>query len=104
MQVHLLRGLHAMEETHPKQVWPLKIKALILKFLELSGITYSDKKVKAIEREFENLLKTNQSNSPGKIPAFLKRMNKHKDKMFTFLNYPTTPVENNASERVIRNV
>lgn len=102
--VHLLRELHAMEETHPKQAWPRKMKALILEALELRGITYSDKKVKAVEKKFENLLKTNQSNAPGKLPAFWKRMNRHKDKMFTFLHYPMAPAENNASERAIRNV
>lgn len=102
--VHLLRELHAMEETHPKQVWPLKMKALILKALELRGIPYSDKKVKTIERKFESLLITNQSYAPGKIPAFWKRMNKHKDKVFTFLHYSGVPGENNASERAIRNV
>lgn len=102
--VHLLRELHAMEETHPKQAWPRKMKALILKSLELRGIACADKKIKAVEREFECLLKTNQSNAPGKIPAFWKRMNKHKDKVFTFLHYPMAPAENNASERAIRNV
>jgi len=102
--VHLLRELHAMEETHPKQIWPRKMKAVILKALELRGTPPSDKKVRAIEKKFECLLKTNQSNAPGKIPAFWKRMNKHKDKMFTFLHYPMVPAENNASERAIRNV
>jgi hypothetical protein len=102
--LHLLRELHAMEEAHPKQVWPQKMKAVILKALELRGIPHTDKKIKATEKNFENLLKTNQSNAPGKIPAFWKRMNKHKDKVFSFLHYPMVPAENNASQRAIRNV
>lgn len=102
--IHLLRELYAMEETHPKQVSPWKMKAVILKALELRGIPSSDKKIKVIEKKFERLLKTNQSNAPGKTPAFRKPMNKHKDKVFTFLHYPEVPAENNASEGAIRNI
>lgn len=93
-----------MKETHPNQVWLRKMKAVILKALELRRIPASDKKIKVIEKKFEMLLKTNQSNAPGKTPAFKKPMNKRKDKVFTFLHYPEVPAENNASKRAIRNV
>lgn len=93
-----------MEEAHPKEQWPRKIKALFLKALEQRGSPNSHKKVRAIQNKFDELLKTNQSNAPGKIPAFWKRMNKHKNKVFVFLEYPIVPAENNASERAIRNI
>lgn len=102
--VHVLRELRAMEENHPEQSWPGKMKNLILKALKLREHPHSSKKVKAIEKDFERLIKTNQSNAPGKIPAFWKRMNRHKDKIFTFLHYRMVPAENNASERAIRNL
>lgn len=101
---HLLRELNAMEEAHPKEEWPRKIKALFLKALELRGSPCNHEKVKAIQKKFKTLIETNQSNAPGKIPAFWKRMNRHKEKVFTFLEYPMVPAENNASERAIRNI
>lgn len=100
---HLLREIKAFEEAHPGQVWPTKMKALFQKALHLrSGPDYEEK-VKDIERSFEKLIKTNQSKAPGKIPAFWKRMNKHQDKIFTFLHHPLVPPDNNGSERSIRN-
>lgn len=101
---HLLRELNAMQEAHPKQEWPRKIKVLFLKAIELRESPSNREKVKIIQKKFEALIETNQSNAPGKIPAFWKRMNRHKDKVFTFLEYPTVPAENNASERAIRNI
>jgi len=102
--VHILRELRAMEENHPEQSWPGKMKDVILKALDLRKYPHSSEKVKAIEKKFERLIKTNQSNAPGKIPAFWKRMNRHEDKVFTFLHYRMVPAENNAAERAIRNV
>ncbi len=102
--VHILRELRAMEEDHPEQSWPGKMKLIILKALNLPKYPHGREKVKAIEKKFERLIKTNQSNAPGKIPAFWKRMSRHKDKVFTFLHHRMVPAENNASERAIRNV
>lgn len=99
---HLLRELKAMEQAHPEELWPVSIKELFLGALELHGQPHNLKKISSIEKKFETLIKTNQSNAPGKIPAFWKRMNKHKDKIFTFLKHNDVPPDNNGSERVIR--
>jgi len=61
-------------------------------------------KRKQIVEKFEKLLEQDQSQAPGKIRSFWKRLNKHKDKVFTFLYYPDVPPDNNGSERAIRNV
>jgi len=38
-----------------------------------------------------------------KVLAFIKRLKKHRDFVFTFLEYPEVPADNNGSERAIRN-
>ena len=99
---HLLRELKAMQEAHPEELWPTKMKELFLNALELHDQPHHLKKISSIEKRFGKLIKTGQSNAPGKIPAFWKRLTKHKDKIFTFLNYKDVPPDNNGSERVIR--
>ncbi len=101
---HLLSEIKAFEEAHPQQVWPAKMKTLFQKAMDIRGGPGHTEKIKTIERKFEKLIKTNQSNALGKIPAFWKRMNTHQDKIFTFLHYLQVPADNNASERSIRNV
>jgi transposase len=101
---HLLRELNAFEEAHPQQIWPTNIKTLFQKAIDIRGKPANAGKIKAIERKFIRLINTDQSNTPGKIPAFWKRMNIHQDKIFTFLRYPPVPADNNGSERSIRNV
>lgn len=99
---HLARELKAFEEAHPEQCWPGKIKKIFQQALELRDYPYYDKKVMAVEKKFEKLIKSDQSGAPGKIPAFWKRMNTHRDKVFTFLHYTDVPPDNNGSERAIR--
>lgn len=101
---HLLRELNAMEEAYPKQVWPRKMRALLLRALEFRGSPTNPKKIKVIHEKFDALTKMDQSNAPRKIKAFWKRMNKRKDNMFVFLEFPMVPSDNNASERAIRNI
>ncbi|MGH2643460.1 MAG: IS66 family transposase [Chitinophagaceae bacterium] len=96
---HLLRELKAMRESHPEKSWPLNMTALIQDRYPTA------RQVSKIERRLEKLLCQNQADAPGKIPAFWKRINKHKEKLFLFLHYPgRIPSDNNGSERAIRNV
>jgi len=44
------------------------------------------------------------SNFHRKKQAFIKRLNKHRQSVFAFLEYPDVPPDNNASERTLRNV
>lgn len=101
---HLLRELKAMTEAHPEKRWPQKMSALIKDALQLHRKKQTSKEIEKIEKRLEELLAQSQENAPGKIPAFWKRMNKHKEKVFLFLHYPKVPPDNNASERAIRNV
>jgi transposase len=101
---HLLRELNAMEQEYPRRHWPVQMKALIKNALDLKKKEYTLLQVRQIERKFRKLLKIDQSNAPGKIAAFWKRMIKHADKVFTFLQHENVPPDNNGSERAIRNV
>jgi hypothetical protein len=94
---HLLRELRAMQEAHLEQCWPGKIKDFFLKAINLANNPYNKKDIKRIENKFERMIKTNQFNAPGKIPAFWKRMYNHSDKVFSFLHYSEVPSDNNAS-------
>lgn len=99
---HIMRELRAFQQAHPEQYWPAEIKKLFQKALDLREHPHCNKKIKAIEKKFERLIKIDQSDAPGKIPAFWKRMRTHKDKIFTFLHYQMVPADNNGSERAIR--
>ena len=101
---HLLRELNAMQEAHPDQIWPTKLRTLFQQALQLNHGPLYPLEVEAIENEFKNLLTLDQSAAPGKIPAFWKRMQKHAGKIFTFLHHDNVPADNNGSERAIRNV
>lgn len=100
---HLARELNAFEEAYPSENWPRQVKALFRKALQFAHSPPDEKQIKSIEDEFEKLLQKDQSQLPGKIPAFWKRMKSHKDKVFTFLHYSDVPPDNNGSERAIRN-
>jgi hypothetical protein len=74
------------------------IKNLFKQALELKKVDYNPEQVKQIEQQFQDLLQEDQGSAPGKISAFWKRMIKHADKVFTFLNHPNVPQDNNGSE------
>jgi len=53
--------------------------------------------------KLDKLLNLDHSNKHKKVLAFIKRLRKYKDYVFTFLEYPEVPPDNNGSERAIRN-
>jgi len=101
---HLARELNAFEEKYPNRSWPKAVKKLFHEALLLGKDPPDEKKIKQVVEKFNKLLEKDQSQAPGKIHSFWKRLNKHKDKVFTFLYYPDVPPDNNGSERAIRNV
>ena len=60
--------------------------------------------VAKLNRELDELLAVDASKFHKKEQAFINRLNKHRQSIFTFLVYPNVPADNNASERAIRNV
>jgi transposase len=106
---HLLRELSNFIE-NLKSEWSAKMKELFLNAIELKKkMTDSDYlnpnlEVAAMNKKLDELLAVNFTKFHRKEQAFIKRLNKHRQSIFTFLIYPKVPPDNNASERAIRNV
>ena len=107
---HLLRELTNFEKNLKSQ-WSVRMKELFLRAIELKKtMTETARYLKPPEEvgifneELDVLLKTDCSKFHQKEQAFIKRLNKHRQNVFTFLTHAGVPPDNNASERAIRNV
>ena len=106
---HLLRELTNFVKNLDSE-WSLRMKELFLRAIELKNkmteIDYLNPAVEVAElnAELDELLKTDHSKFHRKEQAFIKRLNKHRQSIFTFLTHPDVPPDNNASERAVRNV
>ena len=106
---HLLRELTNFVENLDSQ-WSFNVKALFQRAIELKNkMTEEDyrdppEEIKAFNVQLDELLKTDYVKFHPKERALVKRLIKHRQSIFTFLNYPDVPSDNNASERAIRNV
>ena len=107
---HLLRELTNFEENLKSQ-WSARMKNLFQRAIQLkktmterSHYLKPPEEVAILNKELDELLHTDFSKFHSKEQAFIKRLNKHRQSIFTFLtNLHVTP-DNNASERAIRNV
>jgi hypothetical protein len=106
---HLLRELTNFVENLKSQ-WSAQMKTLLQRSIELKNkMTENDylnplAEVTKLNEELDELLKIDYSKFHSKEQAFIKRLNKHRQSIFTFLTHPDVPPDNNASERAIRNV
>ena len=106
---HLLRELTNFAENLNSQ-WSAKMKEVFKRAIELKKImTKNDylnpsQEVTDINTELDELLRIDYSKFHSKEQAFVKRLIKHRQSIFTFLTHPDVPPDNNASERAIRNV
>jgi len=106
---HLLRELTNFEEAL-KCTWSAELKVLFKKAikvkseLEVSDYLHPPNVIKELELELEKMLAIDSSNFHCKSKAFVKRLIKNRQSIFTFLYYQQVPYDNNASERAIRNV
>jgi transposase len=106
---HLLRELTNFIE-NLKSDWSAQMKQLFMSAIELKR-TMTEKhylnpptEVAAMNEKLDELLAVDCSEFHSKEQAFIKRMNKHRQSIFTFLTFQKVPPDNNASERAIRNV
>ena len=106
---HLLRELtNFVENLNSK--WSAKMKALFMRAIELKNkMTDYDylnpsEDVTNLNKELDELLRIDYSKFHSKEQAFVQRLIKHRQSIFTFLTHPDVPPDNNASERAIRNV
>ena len=106
---HLLREVINFAENIGNE-WSIRMKDLFMRAIELKKkMTQEDylrpaPEVDHIERELDELLQTDCTTFHSKEQAFIKRLIKHRESIFTFLTLPNVPPDNNASERAIRNV
>jgi transposase len=106
---HLLRELTNFTENLNSK-WSAKMKNLFMSAIKLKDkMTEDDYKnppqeVTNMETELDELLKTDYAKFHAKEQAFIKRLIKHRQSIFSFLTHPNVPPDNNASERAIRNV
>ena len=106
---HLLRELTNFVE-NLKSEWSAKMKELFLNAIKMKKeMTESDYlntplEVAALNEKLDELLAVDFSKFHKREQAFIKRLNKHRQSIFTFLTCQNVPPDNNASERAIRNV
>ena len=105
---HLLRELkYFIELGHEK--WSTEFKKLIHKALKLKRLilentnTSFSNQIQEIKNAYSKLI--NQTiKAPKKLQALKNRLNKRSDSIWSFLENPSVPPDNNGSERAIRNV
>ncbi len=101
---HLLRELEFFIQKYPKSNWASKMKTLIIKALKIYNNNWDDKATKAqIFKSFVKLQNKQISETLKEVVVFRNRLVKYADYVFTFLNQPDVPPDNNASERAVRN-
>lgn len=105
---HLLRELNNFIDALNCQ-WSVQMKQILQSSIQLKNQLEPDdylnekEEVKLLETQLDTLLQTNLDNKHKKLQAFIKRLNKNRNAIFTFLHHPKVPPDNNASERAIRN-
>jgi transposase len=106
---HLLRELTNFTDAL-KSKWAFALKGVFEDALALKKrMTDSDYKhpppeIHQIELDTDLLLSLEQDGLHKKLKAFIKRLKKHRDSLFTFLYDKDVPPDNNGSERAIRNI
>jgi transposase len=106
---HLLRELSNFAQNLNSQ-WSAKMKNLFMRAIELKNkmteYDYSNPppEVANFKTELDELLQVDYSKFHEKEQAFVKRLIKHQQSVFTFLRHAYVPPDNNGSERAIRNV
>lgn len=106
---HLLRELTNFEDALKCQ-WSVKLKALFKNAIQVKQNLQADdyknepQSVVELKNELQKLLEVEAVSFHPKAKAFVNRLVKNKESIFTFLQYDNVPYDNNGSERAIRNV
>lgn len=106
---HLLRELRNFEDALSCQ-WSMAMKQLLQDAIALKkqmqphDYLEPASEVTILEQRLSVLLQTDHRASHKKVKAFVRRLNKNRDSIFTFLHHPKVPPDNNGSERAVRNV
>lgn len=106
---HLLRDLHTVEKYHaPGRCWQRFAKKLrrllrdamrLSKHSERSTSDYASKRQRIAERLQELIDRSWKDKNARRL---IKRLRRHQQELFTFLDHPEVPYDNNTAERAIR--
>jgi len=105
---HLIRELNNFEDAL-KSDWATKLKQLLQesisykKQMSVKDYKPNNPKIKSFENQLTELLDIDYSGKHKKLQAFVKRLQKHRHSILTFLYHLEVPPDNNGSERAIRN-
>lgn len=105
---HLLRELTSFSVAF-NCPWANQMKHLLVEAIELkkelqpTDYLTTNEKVTLIANRLDELLSDTNYYNHQKIKAFVKRLQKNKTSILTFLYHQKVPPDNNASERAIRN-
>jgi transposase len=105
---HLLRELSNFEQAF-NCTWSPEMKQLFKsaishkKEMSINDYFQVGERVKEFENKLTGLLELDCSNKHKKQKAFVNRLLKNRNNIFTFLYYHEVPPDNNGSERAIRN-
>jgi transposase len=106
---HLLRELRNFEDALACQ-WSSAMKQLLQdaivlkKQMQPQDYLTPTGAVTTLEQRLSVLLQIDHRTSHKKVQAFVKRLKKNRNSVFTFLHHPKVPPDNNGSERAVRNV
>ncbi len=101
---HLLRELEFFIQKYPHSNWASKMKSLIVKALKTRTNNWDNKDaIVKILKAFAKLLTIQIDETLKEVVTFKNRLVRYADYVFTFLNHPDVPPDNNGSERAVRN-
>lgn len=107
---HLQRDLKYLNQLYPKNNWGKSFLILLYDSLKvkrnMNSVKYNKNYLlkKNIYERLELLLSKPPPEIYKKLITFYNRMSRDKKHLFTFLEIPNVPSDNNASERAIRNI
>lgn len=98
---HLHRDLNYYIEYYPKDNWAQSIKELLYEACE--NEKNQKQNIEYFKSKLDPLLQNAEIEKYSLLKPFVKRLQKHKDSLFLFVENDFVPPDNNGSERAIRN-
>lgn len=102
---HLLRNIQYLSELDPTQNWSTRVTTLLTEAIHIRKTTrFEAIPVASIKERLDRLLNESLTHLHEDFQTFKNGLIKCKDYLFTFLQNPNVPYDNNASERGIRKI
>ena len=101
--VHLLRNLTYLTEVQPENRWPKEMLQLITDAMkERRDKPWDEIDRQGLRRRLDELLDSPLGTEDKEFVGMKNGLTSKKDYLFTFLDNPDVPYDNNASERAVR--